>query len=160
MLPQYLIQDLLNTISPFHEFCHDTPSCVIPPVTESTNTPVTESTNTSPPVPTAPAQVTRPIRHRQLPSKYKDFTGLPSLPSTSAVVSKPSCKSCAYPLSSVMSYDKFSPSYQQFLCASASIATPHTYSQASKDANWLQAMKLELHALESNNTWALVPKTP
>lgn len=59
-----------------------------------------------------------------------------------------------------MTYSKFTPAHQKFLCASASTATPYTYKQAAQDSNWLQAMKLELHGLESNNTWELVQKPP
>lgn len=57
-----------------------------------------------------------------------------------------------------MSYENFTPSYQKFLCASATIPIPFSYKQASTDSNWLKAMKLEIHALETNDTWELVPR--
>ncbi|XP_074378611.1 uncharacterized protein LOC141720152 [Apium graveolens] len=54
-------------------------------------------------------------------------------------------------------YHTFTPSYQQFLAHTASVPTPSTYSQAIKYPVWCEAMKAEILALESNDTWDLVP---
>ncbi|KAF5472656.1 hypothetical protein F2P56_009355 [Juglans regia] len=37
---------------------------------------------------------------------------------------------------------------------------PRTYKHALTDPKWQQAMQDEIHALHSNNTWTLVPRTP
>ena len=46
----------------------------------------------------------------------------------------------------------------------SSITEPGSFQQASKDPDWVHAMKLEIAALESNQTWSIVDlpsgKTP
>lgn len=37
---------------------------------------------------------------------------------------------------------------------------PHTFVQAAKDEKWCKAMKLEIQALEDNNTWKVVDLPP
>ncbi|WOH04397.1 hypothetical protein DCAR_0623806 [Daucus carota subsp. sativus] len=131
---------------------------------ESSEESVTPVLNNSVPVQNhTPIAVSKPARNRQLPSKYKDYTGLPSVHTTissssSGLTGKPFSASCAYPMQQYLSYDNFAPSYQHYLCATAVNPVPYTFKQAATDANWMQAMKTELHALESNNTWELVPK--
>lgn len=66
----------------------------------------------------------------------------------------------AYPLHYYLSNDKFNSSYKKYLVATAVIPTPYTYKQACTDSNWLQAMKVELNALENNHTWDIVLKPP
>ena len=69
-----------------------------------------------------------------------------------------------YPLSSVLSYDKCSPSYKHFCCNVSSKSEPKTFAQAIKLECWKQAMNAELLALEQNHTWTVVDlphgKTP
>lgn len=33
---------------------------------------------------------------------------------------------------------------------------PQTFKEAAKDTRWIEAMKLEIKALEDNNTWTIV----
>lgn len=42
--------------------------------------------------------------------------------------------------------------------ATAAVPIPDTFKQASTDTNWLQSMKLEMNALENNQTWEIVLK--
>lgn len=45
-----------------------------------------------------------------------------------------------------------------FLSALNTPEEPSCYTQAIRNSHWLQAMKDEMHALEQNHTWTLVPK--
>lgn len=50
-----------------------------------------------------------------------------------------------------------------FHCFMASLTTrndPVTFKQAVQDVNWVQAMNVELDALEANDTWDIVPLPP
>lgn len=66
----------------------------------------------------------------------------------------------SYPISQYVNYNKFSKSHCAFLAAITSIVEPKSFSQASKDPNWQEAMKREIHALESNGTWILTKLPP
>lgn len=61
-----------------------------------------------------------------------------------------------YPLSSVLSYDKCSPCHKRFCLSISSLTEPKTYKQACKFDCWNLAMKSELDALASTNTWSVV----
>ncbi|OIT37921.1 hypothetical protein A4A49_59069, partial [Nicotiana attenuata] len=69
-----------------------------------------------------------------------------------------------YPLSASLCYSVLSPAYKACLTAFSSIVEPHSFEQAVSDSNWVQAMNLELQALNDNHTWELVDlpagKTP
>ncbi|MCH79973.1 retrovirus-related Pol polyprotein from transposon TNT 1-94 [Trifolium medium] len=62
----------------------------------------------------------------------------------------------AYPLSSVLSYKKCSPTYKTFCCSISSQSEPKTYNQASKFDCWKKAMDTEIAALDANQTWNIV----
>lgn len=65
----------------------------------------------------------------KVPSKFKDYTGLPSLfTENDSHVAQVS--STAYPLTNYISYSGFSPSYQHFLAQISSIVEPKSYKQA------------------------------
>jgi len=61
-----------------------------------------------------------------------------------------------YPLNSVSSYDKLSPSYKLFVMFISSHVEPNTYSEAVKYDCWRKAIQCEISDLESNQTWETV----
>jgi len=64
-----------------------------------------------------------------------------------------------YPLNSVLSYDKLSPSYKLFVMFISSHVEPNTYSKAVKYDCWRKVIQCEISALESNQTWeTILPK--
>lgn len=54
----------------------------------------------------------------------------------------------------------FSSSYSNFLCAVTQIHEPQSFEEAHISAEWQDAMKQELMALERNKTWELVSQPP
>ena len=54
----------------------------------------------------------------------------------------------------------FIPSYVSFSANISSISKPTSYKQTSHDTHWLQAMEIELNALEQNHTWDLTYLPP
>ncbi|OIT20507.1 hypothetical protein A4A49_61835, partial [Nicotiana attenuata] len=75
----------------------------------------------------------------------------PPLPSTSA---------SPYPIQHFVSYSHLPSHFQSFLASFSSDTEPSSYSQAIRDDRWVQAMKLEIEALEQNNTWEVVTLPP
>ena len=61
----------------------------------------------------------------------------------------------SHPLSSHLSYQSLSSSYNTFCCSISSIVEPTHYYQESTDPKWQEAMAAEIAALEANNTWTL-----
>lgn len=72
--------------------------------------------------------------------------------------------SVPYSIANYVSYDKLSPKYQSYLAAFSTIVEPTTFTEACQDPRWVEAMKSEIEALESNHTWDIVSlpegKTP
>ena len=62
----------------------------------------------------------------------------------------------SYNLAKFVNYTNFSPKHQAFLAAITANVEPKFYHQAVKDAQWREAMKHEIAALEKNGTWTLV----
>ena len=58
-----------------------------------------------------------------------------------------------YPLSNFMSFDKFSLAHKAFLVSLNSITVPETLSEALSQEEWRKAMRVEMEALEKNQTW-------
>ncbi|KAL0416375.1 UNVERIFIED_CONTAM: Retrovirus-related Pol polyprotein from transposon RE2 [Sesamum latifolium] len=56
--------------------------------------------------------------------------------------------------------NSYSKAHKFFVAQCSSIQEPKTYLQASKEANWVAAMKEELQALEKNGTWELTTLRP
>lgn len=61
-----------------------------------------------------------------------------------------------YPLANHLSYDHVSSKYHSYLAKFSESVEPQTFGQASKDSRWIEAMKLEIKALEDNKTWLVV----
>lgn len=57
-----------------------------------------------------------------------------------------------YPLSYVLSYDKISHSYHNFVMSISFQTEPKSYTKASKFDHWIQAMHDEITTKERNNT--------
>ncbi|WKA10965.1 hypothetical protein VitviT2T_028505 [Vitis vinifera] len=68
--------------------------------------------------------------------------------------------STPYPLSDVISYNKLSPSFRAFSIFISTITEPTAYAEALVVPEWQHAMRAELQALESNNTWSLCTLPP
>ena len=61
-----------------------------------------------------------------------------------------------YPLSYVVTFEKFSPFHKSFLTSLNNIHIPTTISDALSNENWKQVMNVEMEALEKNKTWKLL----
>lgn len=61
-----------------------------------------------------------------------------------------------YAMSQYIAYNNVSPSYQEYVAASSSTTEPTNYFEVVKDPGWVDAMKAEIEALESNHTWDIV----
>lgn len=84
--------------------------------------------------------------------------------SSISLKTKPKFSNVAYPLSSVLTYDHYYPSYKHYYLSISSHVEPKTLNQANKHDCWKKAMDAELIALEENHTWQIVDlphgKTP
>ncbi|KAK4859231.1 hypothetical protein QYF36_001864 [Acer negundo] len=56
-----------------------------------------------------------------------------------------------------MSFSNLSHAHQTFALNVSHLVEPETYEQACRDPKWIEAMKAEITALETNKTWYLVP---
>lgn len=65
-------------------------------------------------------------------------------------------ESVPYAIAKYVSYSGLSSQYQDYLAAFFSIVEHATYAEARQDPRWVDAMKVEIEALESNHTWDIV----
>ncbi|KAF5459130.1 hypothetical protein F2P56_023110 [Juglans regia] len=72
-----------------------------------------------------------------------------------SITAQPS--STSHPLSTFLSYSRFSPAHYSFLTALTATVDPTCYSEANRRSHWREAMASELRALEENSTWTLEP---
>ena len=61
----------------------------------------------------------------------------------------------SYPLSQILSYESLSSTYKHFLLNVSSNFEPQYYHQAVQFLQWCEAIKVELDAIELNNTWSV-----
>ncbi|CAE6201802.1 unnamed protein product [Arabidopsis arenosa] len=80
-------------------------------------------------------------------------------PAPSPIPSSPK-KTTPYPIASVISYDKYTPLFQSYICAYDIETEPKTFKQAMKSEKWTKAANEELHALELNKTWVVESLPP
>uniref|UniRef100_A0A2N9HRI1 Reverse transcriptase Ty1/copia-type domain-containing protein n=1 Tax=Fagus sylvatica TaxID=28930 RepID=A0A2N9HRI1_FAGSY len=57
-----------------------------------------------------------------------------------------------------VSFDHLSPSFKAFSLSLSSLVVPKSYREALSHPGWRKAMEEEMHALELNHTWDLIPK--
>ncbi|CAN1751808.1 Retrovirus-related Pol polyprotein from transposon RE1, partial [Linum perenne] len=67
------------------------------------------------------------------------------------------CSVSKHAIASVVSYNGLSESYRTYALAILTTPEPSSYSAAVKDLCWRKAMEEELSALDSNQTWDVVP---
>lgn len=60
-----------------------------------------------------------------------------------------------YPLSDVLSNERFSASHKVFLAAITIASEPKNFSEAMQDARWIDVVGNEITSLELHNTWTL-----
>lgn len=66
-------------------------------------------------------------------------------------------KGTCYPLFHYLTYSNISTPHNVFSASISTVEEPTSYSRASLIPHWCDAMRDEIHALESNFTWSLVP---
>ncbi|XP_075074561.1 uncharacterized protein LOC142162144 [Nicotiana tabacum] len=59
-------------------------------------------------------------------------------------------------LADYVAYDQLSSAYKASLVAFSAIVEPKSFSEASRDPKWVEAMQAEITTLEENNTWSIV----
>ncbi|MCI30092.1 retrovirus-related pol polyprotein from transposon TNT 1-94, partial [Trifolium medium] len=105
------------------------------------------------------APISLPTRHSTRPSNPPGYLSDYHCYSASSDPLKLS-NNVAHPLSSVLSYNHFSPTYKHYCCSISSTTEPTTFNQANKIDCWRQAMNIELQALAQNQTWTVVDLPP
>ncbi|KAK1568961.1 hypothetical protein Q3G72_030961 [Acer saccharum] len=60
-------------------------------------------------------------------------------------------------LSRYMSFSNLSHAHRTFAFNVSHLVEPKTYKQACRDPKWIEAIKAEITALETNKNWSLVP---
>ncbi|KAG8494583.1 hypothetical protein CXB51_012012 [Gossypium anomalum] len=68
--------------------------------------------------------------------------------------------SSQFSISNHISYSHLPTHTQLFLSSTSSLVEPKSYSEAIQNPAWIKAMEEEISALESNNTWSVVPLPP
>ena len=63
-----------------------------------------------------------------------------------------------HPISNCVSFDHLSHSFKAFSLSLSSLVVPKSYREALSHPGWRKAMEEEMHALELNHTWDLIPK--
>ena len=100
----------------------------------------------------------RPIRDKRPPIWAADYvcntlTGPESKTGKFFTKDKSSCK---YGIEKYMTYKNISASHFHYLCNIDSVIEPYSFKKVRKESHWIEAMKQEIEALESNQTWDIV----
>ncbi len=96
----------------------------------------------------------RSTRARQVPRHLTDYDySLPGHSSHSEMASS----GTPHALTSVLTNDHFSLHHRHFLAAILTGLEPKSLSTTQKEQCWREAMKAEIGALETNQTWDIVP---
>ncbi|KAJ0890765.1 putative RNA-directed DNA polymerase [Helianthus annuus] len=83
----------------------------------------------------------RSSRNTSVPKRFQDFV----------------LNSCAkYDINKVVSYSCLTADSVAYISSLNKTSEPNSYSEASKDPRWIEAMNLEMEALMRNQTWELV----
>ena len=93
-----------------------------------------------------------------LPSSSQ--TQLSLLPSSSKQLPPSPKKTTPYPIASVISYDRYTPLFQSYICTYNQETEPKTFKQAMQSEKWTKAANEELQALELNKTWVVESLPP
>ena len=60
-------------------------------------------------------------------------------------------------IANFLSYSHLSPAYRAFVASLQTVPIPRDWRCAKQDPNWTAVMREEMHALQKNKTWELVP---
>jgi hypothetical protein len=60
-------------------------------------------------------------------------------------------------IANFLSYSRLSPAYRAFVASLQTVPIPRDWRCAKQDPKWKAAMEEEMHALQKNKTWELVP---
>ena len=150
VFPFRSVTDIASLIDPFLDLVLPNPSLDI---SHTSSTP-TSSQHPLPPDPSESSQsipLRRSSRVHKPPSYLRDFNchlaSFSSFPSDNST----------YPLSQFLSYHSLFSNHKQFLFTVSSSYEPQYYHQVDHFPQWREAIKAELDALESTNTWSVVP---
>ncbi|MBT0984585.1 hypothetical protein KJ032_26485, partial [Salmonella enterica subsp. enterica serovar Typhimurium] len=62
-----------------------------------------------------------------------------------------------YPINNYVFTHRLSKPYASYICQLSSVSIPTKLQDALSDPKWVNAMQVEMEALEKNSTWDLVP---
>lgn len=113
----------------------------------TTSLPTVQPTTSTIPSVQPTTAAARPQRHRHLPAKFSDFTGLPSHLANSIQISSSHAKMTS--LSDFIEALPFDSTSLHFVATTTKIPEPTSYKQAIKHSCWCEAMSVELATLEA-----------
>ncbi|XP_074284145.1 uncharacterized protein LOC141608700 [Silene latifolia] len=153
------------------EIEHSVPSAAVPDTsaTAETITPTEQPLDTTPETDTGPAADTAPSEnigrgHRlKFPNSRLQGYVLGTINSSSTLASPDSPTSpsgTSHALANFVNCNRFSTRHKTFLAAITTGVEPHSFKVAIQDDGWCKAMKEEIAALESNDTWELTELPP
>ena len=129
--------------------------------TSSASAPLAQETVAADAVPTSLIN-TRPRRHTKTPGWLSEyhcnllFNPSPLTPHISETFDT----AIPFPLSSVLTYSKLNPQYENFTLSCTIETEPHTFKEAVRHVVWNNAMGVEITALETKETWIIVTLPP